>query len=90
MRPITSEEIARWIVDYVSSTLGIDEASIKIDATFNSLGFDSTAAVGMTNKLGDHLAIEIDPTACYDYPTIAELAACVAELYASTQQARTA
>ena len=68
------ESIVAWLREYIAGILGVPVEKIDSDASFQQLGLDSSAAVGMTGDLADWLGIEIDPAAAYDYPSIGALA----------------
>lgn len=60
---------------YIGAALNLRADEVRRDSPFEHLGLDSTAAVGMTGDLEEWLGIEIDPSTCYDYPTIESIAA---------------
>jgi acyl carrier protein len=68
------ERIVQWLREYIADVLRLPVEKIDTDASFQQLGLDSSAAVGMTGDLADWLGIEIDPAAPYDYPSIGALA----------------
>jgi acyl carrier protein len=69
----SSDDIQRWIVEYISNLLEVDPKSIKVSLSFDRYGLDSSATIALTSDLSDWLAREIDPTITYDYPTIESL-----------------
>lgn len=76
---LTKEErIVQWLKEYISEVLATPVENIDIDANFQQLGLDSSAAVGMTGDLGDWLKCEIDAAAAYDHPSISKLARALA------------
>ncbi|MEX0731422.1 MAG: acyl carrier protein [Aquisalimonadaceae bacterium] len=72
--PGEEERIVQWLREYIGKVLEVPIDRIDADASFQHLGLDSSAAVGMTGDLGDWLGREIDAAAAYDYPTIQALA----------------
>lgn len=72
------ETIIRWLKGYISDVLAVPVEKISADASFQQLGLDSSAAVGMTGDLGEWLKCDIDAAAAYDYPNIRALASAVA------------
>lgn len=76
--PTKEERIVVWLREYIADILGMPVEKIDVDASFQQLGLDSSAAVGMTGDLADWLGVEIDSAAAYDYPTIGALAGTLA------------
>lgn len=72
------ERIERWLVNYIAEVLAVPPTNIDTAASFQKLGLDSSAAVGMTGDLNDWLGGDMDATAAYDYPTINSLAHAIA------------
>ncbi|MDK2122758.1 acyl carrier protein [Parachitinimonas caeni] len=68
------DQIIDWLRQYIGDVLALPEDEIDIDASFQQLGLDSSAAVGMTGDLADWLGRDIDAAAAYDHPTIRGLA----------------
>lgn len=76
---VTQANITDWIVSYLAELLEISSDEIDVQTTFARYGLDSSAAVVLTGDLGGWLGKDIDPTVLYDYPTITDLAAHLAE-----------
>jgi acyl carrier protein len=74
MKTPSLEEIQRWIVRHLSESLAVPPETIKRSGVFNELGVDSTIGIEMTGSLSDWLALELDPTVVYDFPTVTLLA----------------
>lgn len=68
------DAIVKWLSEYISDVLAMPVEEIDIDASFQQLGLDSSAAVGMTGDLSEWLQCKIDSAAAYDHPTISALA----------------
>ena len=64
-------DIARIVGKTVKTLLGTE---VPDDAPLMGAGLDSIAAVELISTLSQNLNIEIEPTALFDYPTIASLA----------------
>jgi len=64
-------DIAEIVGKTVKTLLGIE---VPDDAPLMGAGLDSIAAVELISTLSQNLDIEIEPTALFDYPTIASLA----------------
>src|ERR1700732_2516831 len=52
------ERIVQWLLNYVADVLALPLGSIDAEASFQKLGLDSSAAVGMTGDLSDWLGRE--------------------------------
>ncbi|MFM5980916.1 MAG: acyl carrier protein [Sphaerospermopsis kisseleviana] len=76
---LTAVKIREWLVFYVADLLEIEAEEVDVETNFSRYGLDSSAAVILTGDLGDWLGKELEPTALYDYPTIADLAAHLAQ-----------
>jgi acyl carrier protein len=63
-------DIEHWIVRHLSECLALAPHSIKRNDTFSELGVDSVTGMGMVGALGEWLALELDPTVTYDFPTV--------------------
>lgn len=74
----SEETIVQWLKGYISDVLAVPVEKINADASFQQLGLDSSAAVGMTGDLGEWLKRDIDAAAAYDHPNIRALASAVA------------
>lgn len=76
--PRSAQDAERWLIGFLAEVLDLDERQIDAHASFDRLGLDSSAAVGITDAFGKWLGYEVSPTALYDHPTIEELARHVA------------
>ncbi|WDD95769.1 acyl carrier protein [Burkholderia sp. FERM BP-3421] len=77
--PDQEEQIVQWLRLYIADVLGVPPERINTEASFQQLGLDSSAAVGMTGDLGEWLGREIDAAAAYDHPSIQALAHALAK-----------
>jgi acyl transferase domain-containing protein/acyl-CoA synthetase (AMP-forming)/AMP-acid ligase II/acyl carrier protein/NAD(P)-dependent dehydrogenase (short-subunit alcohol dehydrogenase family) len=78
-RPDSAGQIQEWLVDRLSERLKVDRAQIGVERPFASFGIDSAAAVGISGDLEEWLGRRLSPTLIYSYPTVAALAAHLAE-----------
>jgi acyl transferase domain-containing protein/NADPH:quinone reductase-like Zn-dependent oxidoreductase/acyl carrier protein/SAM-dependent methyltransferase len=78
-------EIERWLVAHIANELRISEPSVCRDQPFTQMGLTSVHAVGMSGELSDLLGRQLSPTIAYDYPTVIELAAYVAQVGATSR-----
>lgn len=70
--------IAEWLRTYVAKILECDGDALDETVSFERLGLDSSAAVGMVGDLSDWLGHEIDASAAYDHPSIRALSRALA------------
>ncbi|MFC0105719.1 beta-ketoacyl reductase [Kibdelosporangium aridum] len=88
----TATERRRVLVELVrgrvAAVLGYPTlAQVGADQTFTDLGFDSLTAVELRNALTASTGLRLPATLIFDYPTIDDLAAHLAEELAGTGQA---
>jgi acyl carrier protein len=75
----TKEEIERWLVRWLSETVGPDLVrTIDPGEPFSSYGLDSLAAVMLSEQVSDWLGWTVPVLSVFDYPCPAELAAFLA------------
>ncbi|TQF72919.1 non-ribosomal peptide synthetase/type I polyketide synthase [Pseudoalteromonas luteoviolacea] len=58
----------------IASEVGVEAASLELDASFLSLGVDSMKAVRISGELMELHGIELESTVLYEYPSINQLA----------------
>ena len=68
------DRIAHWLREYIADVLSVPPERIDPSLSFNQLGLESSAAVGMSGDLGDWLGRELDVALVYDHPSIQALA----------------
>lgn len=73
------QEIIDWCKNYIAHTLGLSSDKIDADTDFESLGFDSSAAVALVAEAEDWLGIDLEPAVFFEYPTIAAFAKHLSE-----------
>ena len=80
LRPENPSEsaIRDWCVEYLVRTLDLQAQAIDPDVKFVRLGLDSANSVYLIVELEEWLGIELTPDLLFEYPTIAELARCLA------------
>ncbi len=74
----TAKEIEVWLVQRIAGQLGVPTANIHVNTPFLELGMDSLAAMEVAGDLQKWLNRRLSPTAVYNYPSIASLAAWLA------------
>jgi acyl carrier protein len=88
--PTTSYEtrsIERWVIDRVAFYLECPVGDVDPAVPLAETGIDSASAVGLCGDVEDHWQIDADPTLVFDYPTIADIAAFIAENVAPLERA---
>ncbi|MDG2020857.1 MAG: acyl carrier protein [Phycisphaerales bacterium] len=75
---MNSNEISAWIRERIARELGSEASAIDPEVTFDRLGLDSLALLGVLGDLASELDIEIETSVLFDYPTISGLAAHLA------------
>ncbi len=69
-----SNEIERWLVSRLATTLGLDPSSVDVGRPFAAFGLGSLQAVALAGELEEWLGRRLSPTLVYDYPTVEALA----------------
>lgn len=73
------DRIVQWLRQYIADVLSVPPGSIDVEASFQQIGLDSSAAVGMTGDLGDWLGRDLDPAIAYDHTSISALSRALVE-----------
>ena len=79
--PRTVVEIQNWLVSYLSELLLIEAKEIDLTIPFDRYGLDSATAIGLTGDLEKWMAIELEPTLIYDYPSVEALSRHLVEQF---------
>ncbi len=74
MASMNSTEISTWIRERIARDLGVEASAVDPDATFDRIGIDSLALLGVLGDLANELDIEIETSVLFDHPTISSLA----------------
>ncbi len=74
MASMNSTEISTWIRERIARDLGVDASAVDPDVTFDRIGIDSLALLGVLGDLANELDIEIETSVLFDHPTILSLA----------------
>jgi myxalamid-type polyketide synthase MxaE and MxaD len=78
-------EVAGWLVARLGELLDLPAEQVPTDEPFTGLGVSSLQAVELSDALQRWAGVELSPTAAYDYPSVEEIAAHVAQLSAATE-----
>ncbi|MDE0890225.1 MAG: acyl carrier protein, partial [Phycisphaerales bacterium] len=71
---MNSNEISAWIRERIAKDLGSEASAIDPEVTFDRIGLDSLALLGVLGDLASKLDIEIETSVLFDHPTISGLA----------------
>ena len=74
MASMNSNEISVWIRERIAKDLGSEASAIDPEVTFDRIGLDSLALLGVLGDLASKLDIEIETSVLFDHPTISGLA----------------
>ncbi len=77
---LSADSVAKMLQSAIAKELNLDPAVVDLDTSFARLGLSSVKGIQLTSKLSASLQAEIKPTDLYDYSTIRELAAYIAEI----------
>jgi acyl carrier protein len=79
--------IERWVIDRVAFYLECPVDDVDPAVPLAETGIDSASAVGLCGEVEDHWQIDADATLVFDYPTIADITAFIAEKVAYMKRA---
>ncbi|WP_307792512.1 acyl carrier protein [Streptomyces verrucosisporus] len=77
--PLTAEAVQQWLLEKVAHKLGVAPAEVDPEQYFDEFDLDSTEALVLSGELEDWLGFELETTALWYHPTIAQLALYIAE-----------
>lgn len=70
---MTSDDISNWIRTRIAKDISKDASEVDPEVTFDQLGIDSLALLGVLGDLAAELDIEIETSVLFDHPTISSL-----------------
>ena len=73
MASMTSEQMSDWLRERIARDIGQDPDSVDPAASFDRLGIDSLALLGVIGDLAGELDIEIETSVLFDHPSIEAL-----------------
>ncbi|QIS03767.1 SDR family NAD(P)-dependent oxidoreductase [Nocardia brasiliensis] len=71
--------IEEWLAAKIGAIAGVDPAAIEPTTTFAAYGLTSADAVGLSGELEEWLDRKLPETLLYEYPTLAQLGAALAD-----------
>jgi acyl carrier protein len=81
---MTADELEDWMTARLAQRSGLPRDDIDVDRPFASYNIDSTSAVEISGELEDLLDLTLEPTLLFEHPTIARLAAHLAQRVSPT------
>jgi len=77
------DSLKSWLINWMTSEMEIDRASIDPTKAFLSYGMDSVQAMTMVGDLEAKLGLRLPPTLAWDYPDIEAMSAHLADRLAA-------
>jgi acyl carrier protein len=78
-QPLTAEAVQEWLLEKVAFKLGVAPSEVDPEQYFDEFDLDSTEALVLSGELEDWLGFELETTALWYHPTIAQLSQYIAE-----------
>jgi acyl carrier protein len=75
---VSAPEVQQWLVEKIALRLDVPPEQIGVDTYFDDFDLDSTEALVLAGELEKWLGMQLETTALWYHPTIAELAAHIA------------
>lgn len=75
--PLTVKEVQEWLVEKVAGRLGVTIGEVDVERYFDEFDLDSTEALVLSGELENWLGFELESTALWYHPTIADLSAWI-------------
>lgn len=76
---ITAQTAADWLVGKLAQRLQVPPEQVDVDKYFDEFDLDSTEALILAGELENWLGFQIETTAIWYHPTIAQLAEYIAQ-----------
>jgi acyl carrier protein len=77
---LTAPQVRDWLVEKIAHRLGVAVDEVDVNQYFDELDLDSTEALVLSGELENWLGFELETTALWYHPTIADLAAHIVEV----------
>ncbi|MFI9815033.1 acyl carrier protein [Saccharothrix variisporea] len=74
MSALTVETVQEWLVEKIATRLGVAPDQVDTGQYFDEFDLDSTEALVLSGELENWLGFELETTALWYHPTIADLA----------------
>lgn len=76
----TKEQISKWIKNYLADILEVEPEKIDENYEFERFGINSSAAVSLVGDLEEWLGFELSPSLFFEFSTITEVSAHLANM----------
>ena len=76
---ITAQTAQDWLVDRLAQRLNVPPSGVDVNQYFDEFELDSTEALILAGEMENWLGFQIETTAIWYHPTIAQLAEHIAE-----------
>jgi acyl carrier protein len=76
---ITAQTAQDWLVDRLAQRLNVPPSGVDVNQYFDEFELDSTEALILAGEMENWLGFQIESTAIWYHPTIAQLADHIAE-----------
>jgi acyl carrier protein len=76
----TQEQISKWIKSYLADLLEVEPEKIDENYEFERFGINSSAAVSLVGDLEEWLGFELSPSLFFEFNTIAQVSAHLANM----------
>ncbi|NUT92782.1 MAG: acyl carrier protein [Saccharothrix sp.] len=74
MSELSVETVQEWLVEKIAARLGVAPDQVDTGRYFDEFDLDSTEALVLSGELENWLGFELETTALWYHPTIADLA----------------
>ncbi|TCO60624.1 acyl carrier protein [Actinocrispum wychmicini] len=75
--PLTVGEVQEWLVGKIAHRLAAEPHEVDVHQYFDEFDLDSTEALVLAGELENWLGFELETTALWYHPTIADLSAWI-------------
>ncbi|MEV4314043.1 acyl carrier protein [Actinocrispum sp. NPDC049592] len=76
----TAAEVQEWLVARIAGRLAVPPEQVDVDQYFDEFALDSTEALVLAGELENWLGLELETTALWYHPTIADLSAWIVSI----------
>jgi acyl carrier protein len=76
---LTSAAVQDWLIDKLAVRLNVTPETIDVHQVFDEFDLDSTEALILAGELEKWLGFELETTALWYHPTVADLSEYIAE-----------
>lgn len=77
---LTADTVQKWLTEKIAVRLETTPDDVDVEKYFDEFGLDSTEALVLSGELEAWLGFELETTALWYHPTIAQLAPYIMEV----------